>query len=74
VSLYIVGKHELVGLEELVDNSVSRQVSAVCHSTQMQCYWLSKNHFIDHINQYKISDHVLQEQVLKHHHYLKRMD
>jgi len=49
-TFYILGKHELVGLEEIVDNSSRRHLSAVCQSTEAECYYLTKEDFIDIVN------------------------
>lgn len=65
-SLYILGVHEVIGLEEIVDGSLKRRTSAICTSTDGECYFISAENFIDCINLFGISENILSEQVIKH--------
>ena len=71
--LYLLGKHELFGMEEIIDNSDFRKTTVICTSTDASLYFIMKEHFIDCVNLYKFSEKVLQEQALKHQLYIKRI-
>ena len=44
-----------------------------CTSATASAYFLSQENFVDCVNQFKFSDQVLQEQVLKHQFYSDRI-
>jgi CRP-like cAMP-binding protein len=73
LSLYLVGLNEIFGLEEIVENSPFRSTSVVCTSTHGTCWFISSENFIDCVNQFKFSDKVLQEQIVKHQLYTDRI-
>ena len=45
----------------------------VCNSTVGEAYFISAENFIDCVNSFKFSDKILQEQILRHQHYLLRV-
>ena len=55
-ALYLVGKNEVLGLEEIVENSEFRKQTVVCYSSEATVYQISKTNFIDCVNQYRFSD------------------
>jgi len=59
--LYILGVHEIVGLEEIIDMSTKRKMSAVCASTDAECYFIQAEQLVDCINMFKISENMLKE-------------
>jgi hypothetical protein len=59
--LYIVGNNEVIGLEEIVENSEVRRQTVICHSSEATVYQISRTNFIDCVNQYRFSDEVLHE-------------
>lgn len=54
--LYIVGKNEVLGLEEIVENSEFRKQTVVCHSSEASVFHINRTNFIDCVNQYRFSD------------------
>ena len=50
-----------------------RRTSVVCTSTEASCLFISQENFIDCVNQFKFSDKVLQEQIIKHQLYTDRI-
>ena len=73
VRLYIAGENELFGLEEIIEDTALRKVSVMCTSTHASAYFISAENFIDCVNQYKFSDQILYEQLLKHKLYADRI-
>jgi hypothetical protein len=57
--LYLLGKHELFGIEEIVDDSDYRKTTVVCTSTDAVVYLIMKEHFVDCVNTFKFSEAVL---------------
>ena len=53
--------HEIVGLEEIIDMSTKRKMSAVCASTDAECYFIQAEQLVDCINMFKISENMLKE-------------
>ena len=71
--LVILGQNELFGLEEIMENLNFRSKTVECISTRGTCYYLSKEYFIHCVNQFKFSQQVIQEQIVKHQLYIDRM-
>ena len=66
IKLYLLGKNEIFGMEEIVDMSALRAFTVTCASTVATCYVLTKEHFQDCVNQFRFSDCVIEELMLKH--------
>ena len=73
VRLYIAGKNELFGLEEIIENSQYRKMTVTCMTTTASVYFITQENFIDVVNQFKFSDHILYEQIIKHKLYSERI-
>jgi hypothetical protein len=53
--LYVLSQFEVVGLEEIIDNSLIRKSTATCVSQHGQCYFMAVDQFCDFVNQNKFS-------------------
>ena len=73
VRLCIAGKNELFGIEEIIENAKFRMKTVKCMSSKGSTYFISQENFIDCVNQYKFSDHILYEQIIKHKFYTDRI-
>ena len=71
--LYVLSQFEVVGLEEIIDNSLIRKSTATCVSQHGQCYFMAVDQFCDFVNQNKFSQQILQEQICKHVHTQERI-
>ena len=71
--LYVVSQFEVVGLEEIIDNSMLRKSTATCVSQQGWCHFIAIDQFCDFVNQNKFSQQILQEQICKHVHTQERI-
>jgi hypothetical protein len=74
LSLFIVGKHEVIGLEEIIQQSKKRRLSVTVSSSTATLYFMNTENFIDCVNQYKFSKAVLEEELLRHSRYLLRVN
>ena len=68
-----MGMNECFGLEEVVEDRSKRVKTVVCKSMTGQCYYISKEYFIHCVNQFKFSQQVIEEQIVKHQVYCNRM-
>ena len=66
LQLYLLGKNEIFGMEEIVEMAHRRAFSVTCSSTYGSCYIISKEQFRDCVNHFHFSDQVIQELLLKH--------
>ena len=73
IKLYLLGKNEVFGMEEVVDDSEARSFSVTCRSMSGACYVMSREHFQDCVNQFHFSDQVISELLLKHKMYKQRV-
>ena len=48
--LYLFGKYEIFGIEEIVDMQELRSFTVVCSSTIGRCYKMPRDHFQDIVN------------------------
>ena len=74
VALYILGQHEIFGLDEIIDNTNFRKTSVVCESTKAMAFFITEENFIDCVNTFRFSDKILNEQIMKHQHYNDRLE
>ena len=66
LQLYLLGKNEIFGMEEIVEMAEKRSFTVTCSSTYGSCYVISKEQFRDCVNHFHFSDQVIQELLLKH--------
>ena len=71
--LNILGRNELFGLEEILAHKTQRQRTVECTSMQGECFYITSEHFIHCVNQFKFSQQVVEEQIIKHQLYFERM-
>lgn len=50
IPLYIIGKHEVFGMEEVVDNLETRIKTVVCESLEATCLFIKVDNFCDFVN------------------------
>lgn len=74
LSLFLVGQHEVIGLEEIVQQSKFRRLNVTVRSTTANAYFMKTEDFIDCVNQYKFSSLVLEEELFRHKRYLQRVN
>lgn len=74
VRLVIFGSNEMFGLDEIIEQKKKRDKTVECISLHGTCHFLSKEYFIHCANQFKFSDQVLQEQLVKHQMYCRRLE
>ena len=74
IRLFLLGKNEIFGLEEIVLDVKMRQMTVTCASTTGECYFLAKDKFIHDVNLFKISDQALNETFEKHKMYMERVN
>jgi len=71
--LFIIGKNEVFGIEEIVDSVDIRTKTVVCESTTATCFFMKVEQFCDFVNQNKFGHLILQEQFHKLLHYKDRL-
>ena len=71
--LVILGNNELFGLEEIVLDQSLRGKTVTCISEPAKCYFITKENFIHCVNQFRFSQNILEEQIIKHKLYNNRM-
>ncbi len=59
--MYILGQHEIFGLEEMIAPFSGRQQSVYCHSSVGDCYFIGREQFVSGVNRYGFSEAVLEE-------------
>lgn len=73
IPLYIIGKNEVFGIEEIVDNLEVRSKTVICESRSATCLFMKIDDFCDFVNQNKFGHLILQEQFQKLIHYKERI-
>lgn len=73
IKLYLLGKNEIFGMEEIVDQSPSRSFTVSCASKGGKVYFLSRENFQDCVNSFRFSDQVVNEILLRHRLYKERV-
>ena len=68
-----MGNNELFGLEEIVLDQSLRGKTVTCISEPAKCYFITKENFIHCVNQFRFSQNILEEQIIKHKLYNNRM-
>ena len=71
--LVILGQREMFGLEEIMELKSLRQKTVECITLKANCYYISLHNFIRCINEFKFSQAVIEEQIVKYQHYCDRM-
>jgi hypothetical protein len=59
MQLYLLGKNEVFGMEEIVDQSAVRGFTVTCSSTTAACYVMSRGDFQDCVNNFRFGDQVI---------------
>lgn len=59
--LVILGKNEIFGLEEIVEDCQQRQKTVTCLSKHGKCYFIDKSEFVQSVNQFRYSQAVIEE-------------
>ena len=59
VPLYIIGKNEVFGIEEIVDNVDNRTKTVICETRTATCYFIKVEQFCDFVNQNKFGHLIL---------------
>ena len=73
LQLYLLGKNEIFGMEEIVEMAEKRSFTVTCSSTYGSCYVITKEQFRDCVNHFHFSDQVISELLLKHSLYKQRV-
>ena len=69
----ILGKNELFGLEDIVEENLVRAKTITCLSKRGKCYLLNKDYFILSVNRYRYSQAVIEERMFRHQLFSSRM-
>ena len=64
--LVILGKFELFGLEDVLNSRKHRTMTIKCVSMEAECQYITKESFIHCVNQFKFSQSVIEEQIIRH--------
>mmetsp|Transcript_21276 Transcript_21276/g.20423 ORF Transcript_21276/g.20423 Transcript_21276/m.20423 type:complete len:81 (+) Transcript_21276:93-335(+) len=69
----LLGMNELFGLDEIVDTHPSRYHTVRCSVNNSTVMFIRRDDFVNCVNQYKFSEKLLQEKLLKSVVYSKRL-
>ena len=70
--IVILGKFEVFGMEDIINVRKYRTTTVECLSMEGVCHFITKENFIHCVNQYKFSQSVIEEQIVKHQRYMDR--
>ena len=65
-SLYIAGRNETFGLEEIIANQRTRTMTVKCVTSTASTYFISTEYFVDCVNKFQFSEQLLNESLIKH--------